>query len=505
VTATGSQADLSAQIREALGKDGGAPAIAFQGRWRNWAWMASFAAALDAALSVRGLGRDTPVALVARNRPAHVAALAGLLATHRTTCMVYSAQAPAAVAADVARLSAPAVLADPEDWTPAVSDAVAATGALGLEISEAADPVREVAPPQAASGETALKAPAPEVACELLSSGTTGAPKRVSLSWAAATSAVADAGAVYAGSGRRDAPIIMVHPLGNVSGLSYIAPALAFRQPIALLEKFTVEDWTQAVRDYHPVRAALPPAAIRMLFDARPQRADLASLTLIAAGGARIEPELQDAFEAAYGVPVLTAFGATEFGGVVANWSLDEYRRLGAVKRGSAGRPSPRVALRIVDRDTFQVLPPDAVGLLEARVDRLGPDWIRTNDLASLDADGFLYLHGRADDAINRGGFKVVPDVVAQALRAHPAVAEAAVVGIPDARLGETPVAAVELRHDARAPAEGELTAFLRERLTAYQIPVQIRIVPALPRNTAMKVSTPEVRRLFEAGPPAEA
>jgi acyl-coenzyme A synthetase/AMP-(fatty) acid ligase len=504
MTAIGSQPHLSAQIRAALGGDGDAPAIAFKGQWRNWAWIAAFATALDQALSARGVGRDAPIALVARNRPAHVAAMAALLATHRTTCMVYSAQTPAAVAADVARLRAPAVLAAPEDWTPALADAVASTGALGLEISEAADPVREVAAPTA-SAAAALKAPAPEIACELLSSGTTGAPKRVSLSWAAVTSAVADAGAVYAGSGRRDAPIVMVHPLGNVSGLSYLAPALAFRQPIALLEKFTVEDWVQAVRDYRPVRTALPPAAIRMLFEARPPREDLASLTLIAAGGARIEPELQDAFEAAYGVPVLTAFGATEFGGVIANWSLDEYRRVGAAKRGSAGRPSPRVALRVVDRDTFEVLPAGAVGLLEARVERLGPDWIRTNDLASLDEDGFLYLHGRADDAINRGGFKVVPDVVAQALRTHPAVADAAVVGLPDPRLGEIPVAAVELRQDARPPAEGELTGFLRERLTAYQIPAQIRIVPALPRNTSMKVSTPEVRRLFDAGPPAEA
>jgi acyl-coenzyme A synthetase/AMP-(fatty) acid ligase len=438
------------------------------------------------------------VGLVARNRPAHVAAMAGLLATHRTTCMVYSAQTPAAMAADVARLAAPAVLADPEDWTEPLLAAVAALGALGLAIDEdSASPVRVVVEPRRGAPQ-AFKAPAPEVAFELLSSGTTGAPKRLPLTWAATSSAVADAASAYAGSGRRDAPIVMVHPLGNVSGLAYLAPALSYRQPMALLEKFTVEGWVKTVREYRPVRTALPPAAVRMVLEARPPREDLASLTLIAVGGARIDTELHEAFEAAYGIPILTAFGATEFGGVIANWSLDEYRRVGPAKRGSAGRPSSRVALRIVDRETLDPLPAGGIGLLEARVERIGPHWIRTTDLASLDEDGFLYLHGRADDAINRGGFKVVPETVAQALRAHPAVADAAVVGLPDARLGEVPAAAVELHRDAAPPETGELEAFLRERLPAYQIPVRFRVVAALPRNASMKVSAPEVRRLFE-------
>jgi acyl-CoA synthetase (AMP-forming)/AMP-acid ligase II len=489
---------LSGQIQEALDAATDAPALFFRGAWRSWSWLAAAARALDRVVGESGFGPDTPVALVARNRPPHVAALAAALATHRTTCMVYSAQAPAAIAAEIGRLRAPVVLADSEDWTPALSEAVAALGGLGVALGEAeASPARVVVAPR--GGGAAWKAPAPEVAIELLSSGTTGAPKRLPLSWAAAGSAVADASAAYAGSGRRDAPIVMVHPLGNVSGFSYLAPALAYRQPMVLLEKFTVEDWVAAVRDHRPVRTALPPAAVRMVMDARPAREDLASLTLIAVGGGRIEPELQAAFEEAYGIPILTAFGATEFGGVIANWSLDEYRRLGAAKRGAAGRASARVKLRIVDRETLAPLGPGEVGLLEAQVERIGPGWIRTNDLASLDADGFLFLHGRADGAINRGGFKVVPDVVAEALRAHPAVAEAAVVGLADARLGEVPVAAVELKAGAAAPAAGELEAFLRERLLSYQVPVRIRVVDALPRNASMKVSTPEVRALFEA------
>ena len=491
--------DLSLQLSETLGAKDETLAIAFAGKRLSWTWLAEAAQACDAALERYGIGEGQPVGLVSRNRPAHVAAVAGLAATRRTTCMIYSAQAPAAIAAEISRLAAPAVLADPQDWTPEVTAAVAATGALGLAISDAPERLVEVVVAPAHRGDRVHKPPCPEIAFELLSSGTTGAPKRLPLSWAAVNAAVEDAGASYAGSARRDAPIIMLHPLGNVAGLTYVAPALAYRQPMVLLEKFTVEGWTRAVRDYRPVRAALPPAAVQMVLDARPPREDLASLSLIAVGGARISTELQEAFEAVYGIPVLPAFGATEFGGVIANWTLDGYRALGASKRGSAGRPSRGVALRIIDPETGGQAAPGAIGLLEARVDRIGPDWIRTNDLASLDEDGFLFLHGRADAAINRGGFKVAPEVVAEALRGHPAVADAAVVGVPDARLGEVPAAAVEIRHGASEPSPEELEVFLRQRLLAYQIPAFLRIVPALPRNASMKIALPEVRKMFDA------
>jgi acyl-coenzyme A synthetase/AMP-(fatty) acid ligase len=132
-------------------------------------------------------------------------------------------------------------------------------------------------------------------------------------------------------------------------------------------------------------------------------------------------------------------------------------------------------------------------------VARIGTDWIRTTDLASLDSDGFLFLHGRADAAINRGGFKIVPEDVAAVLKTHPAVADAAVVGVPDRRLGEIPVAAVELRAGASAQTEETLKDFARSKLLAYQVPVKVRIVAALPRNASMKIAIAEVRALFAA------
>src|SRR3546814_6392536 len=99
-------------------------------------------------------------------------------------------------------------------------------------------------------------------------------------------------------------------------------------------------------------------------------------------------------------------------------------------------------------------LPSGAVGYLEAKVPAVGTHWIRTTDLAMIDEDGFIFHKGRGDGAILRGGFKVLPETIVQALTKHPAVFDASVIGQPDARLGQVPVAAVQLRSDAPKVSE---------------------------------------------------
>src|SRR5690606_23599274 len=107
----------------------------------------------------------------------------------------------------------------------------------------------------------------------------------------------------------------------------------------------------------------------------------------------------------------------------------------------------------------------------------------------------FLYIDGRADDVIIRGGFKISPATVVRALQSHDSVAEAAVAGLPHERLGQVPVAAVELRTAARVPDTEELVRHCRERLTPYEVPVAVRILDELPRGAALKVDR---RRLLE-------
>ena len=153
--------------------------------------------------------------------------------------------------------------------------------------------------------------------------------------------------------------------------------------------------------------------------------------------------------------------------------------------------------LRVVDQVAATVLGADEVGLLEVRASQLGGDeWIRTTDLARLDADGFLWIVGRADETILRGGMKVQPDVVRVALERDPAVRAAAVVGLDDARLGQVPVAAVELR-DGSATSPEELLEHARAISPKYELPVEILVVDALPRTPSAKVELAGVRALF--------
>jgi acyl-CoA synthetase (AMP-forming)/AMP-acid ligase II len=217
----------------------------------------------------------------------------------------------------------------------------------------------------------------------------------------------------------------------------------------------------------------------------------------VTSGTAPLSAEDADAFTEKYGIPVLTSYAATEFGGGVAGWTLPDHQTYWQAKRGSVGRANLGAQLRVVGDDGTP-LGPDQVGLLEVKPGQLGPSaqWMRTTDMARIDTDGFLWIIGRADQAIIRGGFKVMPDDVRTALESHPAVAGAAVVGRHDERLGETPVAMVELRESASVDV-GRLADFLRTRLARYEIPTDIAVVDRLPRTPSGKPDLSAVRRFF--------
>ena len=189
-----------------------------------------------------------------------------------------------------------------------------------------------------------------------------------------------------------------------------------------------------------------------MLLDADVPREDLASLEYLPGGSAPLDPRVRDEFERRYRIPLLWAYGATEFAGSACAWRT---RPVPAVRRRQTGqrrRAAARREVRIVDADTGDEAESGDKGFLEARIDVVGPDWIRTADLASIDPDGFVTIHGRADGAIIRGGFKILPETVRERLVCHPAVRDACVVGVVDRRLGEVPFAAVELKPASRFP-----------------------------------------------------
>ena len=383
--------------------------VHFGGRWYSRDWMARTAqAVLDA------VGPQGGLALVARNRPAHVATMAGALDAGRALTMIHSAQSPARLAADIERLRRPTIVAEHSDWTEEVLAAARRVGSAAIALTDGDDCASVEVLLQRGAGPFA--GPPEGTALELLSSGTTGAPKQVPLSRETITRSLAASGTMYAGSDGAK-PQIMAAPLGNISGLGYAMPPLMNRQPLVLLDKFRPREWAEAIHEFQPTRGSLPPAGIRMMLDSDVPSEWLASLEVVGVGGGKVDPDLQAEFEARYGTAVTLAYGATEFAGVVCAWTPDLYREFGKAKRGSSGRAIPSARLRVVHAESGEELPAGEQGVLEVCAERIGPGWIRTTDLAHIDADGFLFIDGRADGAINRGGFKVLPEPCASILR----------------------------------------------------------------------------------------
>lgn len=267
--------------------------------------------------------------------------------------------------------------------------------------------------------------------------------------------------------------------------------------------------------DVDAVLAALPECTVvmgvpthytRLLADSRFDRERTGNVRLLVSGSAPMSPATHEQVRQRTGMTVLERYGMTETSMLTSN-PLDGPRRPGLV-----GPPLPGVAVRVVGDDGHPVAT-GAVGGVEV----LGPNvfagywrrpdlaeesftadgWFRTGDLGRLDADGFLELVGRSKDLVITGGLNVYPKDVEALLDRVDGVVESAVVGLPDADLGERVVAAVVVRDGAAFDADATRSA-LRERLAPYQVPKQIEVLDALPRNAMGKVEKARLRQVLQ-------
>lgn len=478
-----------------------ARAIEFGGQAFSWSEVRSAVTAIDGMLTEAGIGPAAAVGVLLRNRPGMLAALLALLLSDRCIVSLSPFQPEDELQRELRELRPDAVIADAQDWKTGTLQAARESGIVGLCLPEGLGPLQHVG--HLGRSENRRGGELTGIALEILTSGTTGKPKRIRIGRATMADAILDGtrgGDQSVAPSLKTTPTVMFAPLMHVSGMFGALLSIYEGRPIVLLEKFSVEQWVAAVK-HHRVRfSSLPPTPMRMVLEAGVPREDLASLIAVRAGTAPLPPQTQRCFEETYGIPVLVQYGATEWMGGLAGWTLEDHRKHIATKLGSVGRARGDVLLRVVDADSGRELPVGEVGVLEVLPrQRLGADvlWTRTSDLASLDTDGFLYIRGRVDDTIIRGGFKVDTAAVAAVLMQHPAVKEAAVVGLQDERLGQIPVAAVELREAVAAPTEEDLRTHAQQHLSPYQIPVYFKLVAALPRTVSMKISRPGVLALF--------
>jgi long-chain acyl-CoA synthetase len=499
--------DLSTWLQAVARLDPHADALHFEGRWRSWGWLDDAVDSFDALLGGEGHGEASKLGLIVRNRPEVVRTIVATLATRRCVVTLSSAIPTAALAAEIRRLELPVVVAGPGDWTEEISDAVRDAGSLGIAVHDDDPSVWQVVCP--VGREVRDTDTAPDVAVQMLTSGTTGTPKRVDLKYRSLEAEIAST-ARYAKGGALGEPrlapgtSLVWTPLLHIGGLRGLLSSLVAGRRVALLERFSVEAWAAAVREFRPKAISLVPAAATMVYDADLPKDLFEHVSAVFSGSAPLDPDLAKRFEERYGVPVLAVYGATEFAGGVAGWTLADWREFGEAKRGSVGRPNAGVKVRVVDPASGDEPPPGEVGLLEVSGPQLSePGWLRTTDLARIDEDRFIWIVGRADDVIVRGGMKVGTTAVRDVLAGHPDVADACVIGVPDRRLGQVPVAAVELRPGAGAVTGDEIVAWARERLSGYQVPVEVRVLDALPRTPSMKVSQVALRGLFLDDPSA--
>ncbi len=477
-------------------------AVAIQSRAGQWSWgkLAQAADAIEQALQRAGIPAQMPVGWVAHNRPAAVAAFAALIMNGRMVVPLRPRQTSATLPQELTEQRLMAVIADDEDWNAeGTVGAAVAVGTFGIAVKDSSALEVRVVPQLSQAGPGPHRPPMQGYVLERLTSGTTGAPKRIPVLETVLIPALrsgeqAGTAAESPGLQLKSSPAILLKPFSHAGGLFGLLLALYQARPMVLMERFSPEEWALAIHHYQPKSASLVPAMIQMILQAHIKPDLLRSLKAIRSGTAPLDSQLQAQFETQYGIPILIDYGAAEFIGGVAGWSLADYRKFSAAKRGSVGRARPDVLLKVTLTGSDAELPPGHSGVLQIKCDRFGPDWHRTNDLACVDVDGFLFLHGRADDAINRGGFKILPEEVAAVLRRYPGVRDAAVIGKADLRLGQVPIAAIEMLPDVSPPDPGLLETFAREHLTAYMIPKEFRFVAALPRTASMKVSRPELK-----------
>jgi long-chain acyl-CoA synthetase len=303
---------------------------------------------------------------------------------------------------------------------------------------------------------------------------------------------------------------LTVIPLFHVTACSAtLMGAMAAGHTLCFMRKWdTVEAMTIIERERVNVTGGVPTIAWQLLEHPDRGNYDLSSLEAIAYGGAPSAPELVRRIHQEFGALPGNGWGMTETMATVTGHSAEDYLN----RPDSAGPPVPVADLEIRAEDGVTVLPPGTVGELwargpmivagywnkpEATAECFVDGWVRTGDLAKLDEEGFLFIVDRAKDIVIRGGENIYSTEVENALYEHPAVTDAALVGIPHRTLGEEPAAVVHLAPGESA-TEAELQDWVRARLAPFKVPVRVVFVEeTLPRNANGKILKRELKGLF--------
>ncbi|HET9078421.1 MAG TPA: fatty acid--CoA ligase family protein [Acidimicrobiales bacterium] len=356
------------------------------------------------------------------------------------------------------------------------------------------------------------------VAVLLFTSGTTGAPKAAVLRHRHLVSYIMSSVEFFS-AGEDEAQLISVPPY-HIAGVSSVLSSLYSGRRMVYLSGFDPHAWVGAVRAESVTQAMVVPTMLGRILDVLEQTGEgLPSLRHLSYGGGRMPVETIERAMATWpAVDFVNAYGLTETSSTVAILTPEDHREAVSstepsvrARLGSVGRPLPSVEISIRD-DAGRPVPPGGRGEVWIRGDQVAGEylgaslvdadgWFPTRDAGRLDDAGFLYLDGRLDDVIVRGGENLSPGEIEEVLLAHPAVRDAAVVGVPDPEWGEAVAAAVVLETGSSATAE-ELQAWVRGRLRSTRTPQTIQFRSELPYNETGKLLRRVIRDEVRAPAP---
>lgn len=359
---------------------------------------------------------------------------------------------------------------------------------------EEATPFENVFSEQASH--VASPAAAEDVAVIFYTSGTTGHPKgAMATHWNLYSNALATA-EVYEYVAKD--VIVFGMPMFHSSGQTNVMnAAFSTGAAIVMIPRFSPDAVFEAFRTF-PVSVfiGVPTMYHQILYHPEAERFASGNLRVCIVGAAAMPEKLFNAVAEKYGVPITEGYGLSEGGPVVAHNPIR-----GVKKIGSVGLPVPGVSVQVVDEQD-NLLPSGQVGELvvrgpnvmkgylnepDATSEALRNGWLHTGDLARIDEDGYVFIVDRKKDMILTGGFNIYPREVEEVLYTHPAVSEAAVIGLSDEEKGELACAFVILK-PGHISSEEEIIAYCREHMAAYKAPRKVKFVEELPRSPSGKI-----------------
>lgn len=454
--------------------------MAFEGTRLTNVDVANRTARLSAGLVGLGIEPGDRVAVVLPNRPELLQVYGALWRAGAAATPVLPAVTPAELQQVLADSGAVALVTD-------IAPFAEVSGVPVLDLARLAELEDNEALP-------AIERAEDDLAALLYTGGTTGRAKGVRLSQGNLLHITAARESVVATARARISVVPL--PLSHVYGLVTTVSRMHMQAPglLVLQRRFDAAGWVTLVEEHRAESSSMVPSMISLLLRQPLEEHDLSSLTYVTSGGAPLPVPVWEEFERRLPhVRLCDGYGCTEASSTVSMNPPD------ARRHGSVGLPVPGVEVRISDAGEVLVRSPGVMQGYhqdpEATAAVIVDGWLHTGDVGRIDADGYLWVVDRTKDVILRGGFNVYPRDVEDALLEHPAVARAAVVGKPDALLGEEVVAFVSLRGPATAQ---ELLEFGRVRIAGHKAPREVHVVEEVPLTSVGKTDRKAARVLLE-------